>query len=151
MFGENESTIDRITAIQRIRPAKTALVAYTVVNFLVNHALVCIVISLDTRARPWDVFTANYRSVLLPALALFPIGVLLAAMRGCEEVQLIASPVNSSLIAFHRQLGFEVIDGGGFSCGIAVCPDFAGLGHGATFRFVIPQAPSPAAAYAPQT
>lgn len=54
---------------------------------------------------------------------------LLAAMLGCEEVQSIASPVNSSLIAFHRQLGFEVIDGGGFSCGIAVCPDFAGPGQ----------------------
>lgn len=54
---------------------------------------------------------------------------LLAAMRGCEEVQSIASPVNSSLIAFHRQLGFEVVDGGGFSCGIAVCPDFAGPGQ----------------------
>jgi GNAT superfamily N-acetyltransferase len=53
----------------------------------------------------------------------------LAAAMGCDEVQSIASPVNSSLIAFHRQLGFEVIDGGGFRCGIAVCPDFAGPGQ----------------------
>jgi len=53
----------------------------------------------------------------------------LAATLGCGEIQSIASPVNSSLIAFHRQLGFGVVDGGGFSCGIAVCPDFAGLGQ----------------------
>jgi signal transduction histidine kinase len=55
-----------------------ALFAYAVVNFLVNHGLVSIVIGLHTRARPWDVFTVNCRSVLLPALALFPTGVLLA-------------------------------------------------------------------------
>jgi ribosomal protein S18 acetylase RimI-like enzyme len=48
---------------------------------------------------------------------------------GCTEVQSIAPPVNSSLIAFHRQLGFQVVDGGGFSCGIAVCPDYAGPGQ----------------------
>jgi signal transduction histidine kinase len=55
-----------------------ALLGYAIVNFFVNHALVCIVISLDTRARPLEVFTANYRSILIPALALFPVGVLLA-------------------------------------------------------------------------
>jgi ribosomal protein S18 acetylase RimI-like enzyme len=48
---------------------------------------------------------------------------------GCEEVQTIAPPINTSLIAFHRQLGFEVLDGGGFSCGIAVFPDYAGPGQ----------------------
>lgn len=54
---------------------------------------------------------------------------------GCTEVQSIAPPVNSSLIAFHRQLGFQVVDGGGFSCGIAVCPDYAGPGqHRVLFR-----------------
>lgn len=54
---------------------------------------------------------------------------------GCAEVQSIAPPVNSSLIAFHRQLGFQVVDGGGFSCGIAVCPDYAGPGqHRVLFR-----------------
>lgn len=54
---------------------------------------------------------------------------------GCREVQSIAPPVNSSLIAFHRQLGFQVVEGGGFSCGIAVCPDYAGPGqHRVLFR-----------------
>lgn len=54
---------------------------------------------------------------------------------GCAEVQAIAPPVNSSLIAFHRQLGFEVVDGGGFNCGIAVFRDYAGPGqHRVLFR-----------------
>jgi ribosomal protein S18 acetylase RimI-like enzyme len=54
---------------------------------------------------------------------------------GCEEVQSIAPPFNTSLIAFHRELGFEVLDGGGFSCGVAVFPDFAGAGqHRVLFR-----------------
>lgn len=59
----------------------------------------------------------------------------LAKGLGCEEVHSIAPPVNSSLIAFHRQLGFEVVDGGGFCCGIAVFPDYAGPGqHRVLFR-----------------
>ena len=59
----------------------------------------------------------------------------LAAAMGCTEVHSIAPPVNSALIAFHRQLGFEVVEAGGFSCGIAVCPDFAGPGqHRVLFR-----------------
>lgn len=54
---------------------------------------------------------------------------------GCTTVQAITAPINSTLIAFHRQLGFDVIDGGGFSCGIAVSPDFAGPGqHRVLFR-----------------
>jgi ribosomal protein S18 acetylase RimI-like enzyme len=54
---------------------------------------------------------------------------------GCDEVHTVVPPVNSSLIAFHRQLGFEVVDGGGFHCGIAVAPDFAGPGqHRVLFR-----------------
>ena len=68
----------RRSPVGTVAPADLpALLAYTIVNFLVNHALVCLVISLSTRARPWTVFTANYRSILIPALALFPIGVLL--------------------------------------------------------------------------
>lgn len=59
----------------------------------------------------------------------------LAGRLGCTEVQAIAPPVNSGLIAFHRQLDFEVVDAGGFTCGIAVCPDYAGPGqHRVLFR-----------------
>lgn len=62
---------------------------------------------------------------------------------GCRQVQAIAPPVNSSLIAFHRQLGFEVVDGGGFSCGIAVCPDYAGPGqHRVLFQRELPAGPA---------
>jgi signal transduction histidine kinase len=69
----------RRSPVGTVAPADLpALMAYTIVNFLVNHALVCLVISLSTRARPWTVFTTNYRSILIPALALFPIGVLFA-------------------------------------------------------------------------
>ena len=53
----------------------------------------------------------------------------LVAQLGCVEVQSIAPPVNSGLIAFHRQLDFDVIDAGGFACGIAVCPDYAVCGQ----------------------
>lgn len=59
----------------------------------------------------------------------------LSAELGCTAVQAITPPINSTLIAFHRQLGFDVIDGGGFCCGIAVSPDFAGPGqHRVLFR-----------------
>jgi ribosomal protein S18 acetylase RimI-like enzyme len=60
---------------------------------------------------------------------------------GCVEVQTIVPPVNSGLIAFHRQLGFDVVDAGGFSCGIAVCPDYAGRGqHRVLFRKLLASA-----------
>lgn len=59
----------------------------------------------------------------------------LVGQLGCTEVQSIAPPVNSGLIAFHRQLDFDVVDAGGFACGIAVCPDYAGRGqHRVLFR-----------------
>lgn len=59
----------------------------------------------------------------------------LAARMGCSEVHAIAPPINSGLIAFHRQLDFDVVDAGGFACGIAVCPDYAGRGqHRVLFR-----------------
>jgi GNAT superfamily N-acetyltransferase len=59
----------------------------------------------------------------------------LVAQLGCVEVQSIAPPFNSGLIAFHRQLDFDVVDAGGFACGIAVCPDYAGRGqHRVLFR-----------------
>ncbi|MDQ3702853.1 MAG: HAMP domain-containing histidine kinase, partial [Chloroflexota bacterium] len=55
-----------------------ALAAYAVVNLLVCQSMRCVGTSLKTRSRPWDVIRANARGVLLPALALFPVGVLLA-------------------------------------------------------------------------
>jgi ribosomal protein S18 acetylase RimI-like enzyme len=59
----------------------------------------------------------------------------LATDMGCTQVQAITPPINSTLIAFHRQLGFDVVDGGGFCCGIAVSPHFAGPGqHRVVFR-----------------
>jgi GNAT superfamily N-acetyltransferase len=59
----------------------------------------------------------------------------LSAQLGCTEVQAITAPISSTLIAFHRQLGFDVVEAGGFSCGIAVSPDFAGPGqHRVLFR-----------------
>jgi signal transduction histidine kinase len=71
----------RQSPVGTVAPADIpALVGYTVVNFLVNHALVCCVISLTQRARPWTVFVANYRSILIPAVGLFPIGILLAVV-----------------------------------------------------------------------
>lgn len=55
--------------------------------------------------------------------------------RGCREIQLAVPPVHSGLIAFHRQLGFEVNGADGFACGIAVCRDYAGPGqHRVLFR-----------------
>lgn len=54
---------------------------------------------------------------------------------GCREVQSIAPPVNSGLIAFHRQLQFEVVQAGGFANGIVVSLDYAGPGqHRVLFR-----------------
>lgn len=59
----------------------------------------------------------------------------LASGRGCTEVHAVVPPMNSGLIAFHRQLDFEVADADGFACGIAVCRDYAGPGqHRVLFR-----------------
>lgn len=59
----------------------------------------------------------------------------LAAAQGCREVHAAIPPVSSGLIAFHRQLGFDVIGADGFACGIAVCRDYAGPGqHRVLFR-----------------
>ncbi|HEX2034647.1 MAG TPA: histidine kinase dimerization/phospho-acceptor domain-containing protein, partial [Chloroflexota bacterium] len=83
-----------------------ALMAYTAVNFLVNHALVSLVVSLDTRTRLWDVALANYRSILLPALALFPVGVLLAVayiyFGGVLGILLLVVPLAAIFTALSR-------------------------------------------------
>lgn len=52
--------------------------AYAATNIVVNLGLVCTVIGLTTRSRPWDVFATNFRGLLLPFMALFPLGVLMA-------------------------------------------------------------------------
>jgi ribosomal protein S18 acetylase RimI-like enzyme len=57
------------------------------------------------------------------------------ARLGCHQVESIAPPVNSSAIAFHRQLGFEVVEGGTFCCGISASENYAGPGqHRVLFR-----------------
>jgi hypothetical protein len=53
-----------------------ALAAYVAANLAVNKLLVCAVIALATRARLWDVLVANYRGLLAPIVALYPLGVL---------------------------------------------------------------------------
>lgn len=69
------------------------------------------------------------------------------ASLGCNEVQAIAPPVNSGLIAFHRQLAFDVVDAGGFACGIFVSLDYAGPGqHRVLFRKRLASAALPATA-----
>jgi signal transduction histidine kinase len=97
----------RQSPVGSVTPADLpALAAYTVVNFLVNHALVCIVISLTTRARPWDVFVANYQSILIPAFGLFPLGVLLAVVYTSFDrllgVLLLSVPFVAVFIALNR-------------------------------------------------
>ena len=57
------------------------------------------------------------------------------AEHGCQEVRCITSPINSGSIAFHRKLGFELMDGTGLIDGIPVVLDHAGPGqHRVCFR-----------------
>lgn len=57
------------------------------------------------------------------------------AALGCTEVRAITSPVNTGSIAFHRRLGFTLIDAGGWIDGIPVSLDHAGEGaHRVLFR-----------------
>jgi hypothetical protein len=54
---------------------------------------------------------------------------------GCAEVHCITSPVNAGSIAFHRRLGFSVLDGDGEVEGVPVTLDYAGPGqHRVQFR-----------------
>lgn len=53
----------------------------------------------------------------------------LAAAYDCTEVQCITTPFNSGSIAFHTQLGFELIDTGDDIDGIPVKLDYAGPGE----------------------
>jgi GNAT superfamily N-acetyltransferase len=52
-----------------------------------------------------------------------------AASLGCTEVRCITSPANAGSIAFHRRMGFDLVDAGGEHDGIPVSPDHAGPGQ----------------------
>jgi ribosomal protein S18 acetylase RimI-like enzyme len=59
----------------------------------------------------------------------------LAAVHGCTEVQCITPPINSGSIAFHTQLGFEMIETGNEVNGVPVHLDYAAPGqHRVLFR-----------------
>ncbi|MGC4047709.1 MAG: GNAT family N-acetyltransferase [Armatimonas sp.] len=49
--------------------------------------------------------------------------------RGCKEVRCITSPVNTGSIAFHQQLGFEILTGDAVVDGISVTLDHGGPGQ----------------------
>lgn len=58
----------------------------------------------------------------------------LAAL-GCTEVHAITSPVNAGSIAFHRSMGFSIVQTGTEQDGIPVCLHHAGEGqHRVLFR-----------------
>lgn len=48
---------------------------------------------------------------------------------GCTEVRSITGPINRGSIAFHRQMGFEVLPGDAEDNGVAVTSDYAGPGE----------------------
>lgn len=57
------------------------------------------------------------------------------AALGCAEVHCITSPVNTGSIAFHRRMGFELVDTGACRDGVPVSLDHAGRGeHRVLFR-----------------
>ena len=51
-----------------------------------------------------------------------------ARARGCRSVRSITSPVNRGSIAFHRRMGFEIVDGDAVRHAVAVHPDYGGDG-----------------------
>lgn len=54
---------------------------------------------------------------------------------GCTEVHCLTSPVNSGSIAFHRRLGFSIVETGSAQDGIPISLDYAGAGqHRVLFR-----------------
>lgn len=54
---------------------------------------------------------------------------------GCSEIQCITSPVNTGSIAFHRRMGFNLVDTGAHRDGMPVSLDHAGPGeHRVLFR-----------------
>lgn len=64
------------------------------------------------------------------------------ASQGCTEVHAITSPANAASIAFHRALGFTLVEAGGHVDGVPVRLDHAGEGqHRVLFRLTIPHSP----------
>ena len=58
-----------------------------------------------------------------------------AAALGCSAVQCITAPVNTGSIAFHRRMGFDLVDTGAYRDGVPVSLDHAGPGeHRVLFR-----------------
>jgi ribosomal protein S18 acetylase RimI-like enzyme len=51
-----------------------------------------------------------------------------ARRRGCQRVRCITSPVNEDSIAFHRRLGFRIVEGDREVGGVSVHPDYDGDG-----------------------
>ncbi len=48
--------------------------------------------------------------------------------RGCLRVRCITSSVNENSIAFHKRLGFGIVEGDREVCGVSVHPDYDGDG-----------------------
>jgi GNAT superfamily N-acetyltransferase len=53
----------------------------------------------------------------------------LARTKGCTEIQCITSPVNTGSIAFHRRMGFSLLEGTGVVDGFPVTLNHAGEGQ----------------------
>jgi ribosomal protein S18 acetylase RimI-like enzyme len=51
-----------------------------------------------------------------------------ARRRGCQRVRCITSPVNEDSIAFHKRLGFWIVEGDREVGGVSVHPDYDGDG-----------------------
>jgi len=52
-----------------------------------------------------------------------------AQRRGAVALRAITTPGNAGSVAFHRRLGFELVDGGSREEGVPVVPDYAGPGQ----------------------
>ncbi|ERE17467.1 GNAT family N-acetyltransferase [Pseudogulbenkiania ferrooxidans] len=64
-----------------------------------------------------------------------------ARERGCLEAQAITSPGNAASIAFHRRMGFALLEGDGVEDGVPVALDYSGPGqHRVRFSLSLAQA-----------
>ncbi|SUX28697.1 GNAT family N-acetyltransferase [Chromobacterium vaccinii] len=64
-----------------------------------------------------------------------------ARERGCSEVRAITSPGNAASIAFHRRMGFALLEGDGVEEGVPVELDYSGPGqHRVRFSLPLSQA-----------
>jgi signal transduction histidine kinase/ActR/RegA family two-component response regulator len=89
-----------------------AFVAYTLVNGLVNQIIVCTVIALAGRKSLWRVWTANYKGMAVPLVALYPLGVLMAvvygAFGGWIGLSLLVMPVIAAYAALDNARALRV-------------------------------------------